>query len=246
MVTKLIRKRGDLVKKILSILILMALLVLPAAAGASLAPTLTFQIPANGGLVAFSGTLGGTGTITGTGMVVTSVIGIDTPLHPGQELTLPAGEYLVFTTGTVQNFGLWVASQWIESYQTDPSLIGGSVVINPGSPPDILSGNLIQGTMSSAQLFVGTASGSFTAGFNSMGVAAYLASYYGVTGLGTGVISLGTGGTGAGSTWSSVTPTSFMPANGTITLYTSVPIPPTVLLLGAGLMGIGVVRKRII
>jgi hypothetical protein len=258
MVIKLIRKRGDLVKKILSTLILLALLVLPVAAWALPVPTLSFSIPANGGLVQFTGAPGyydfqagawvpgAVGTITGgtnpgdlSAIVVTSVTGEDTLYNSG--VTLPITGYLVFQTGTAFGAGvLLFPGVWTETYQT-ANTYGSSLSIDSG----ILSGNFIEGTMNSASL--NTNSGTFSASFNSFGLDAFLASYYGVTGLGTGVVSLGTGGTGLGSTSGSVTLTSFMPANGQITLYTSnVPIPPTVLLLGAGLMGIGVVRKRII
>ena len=208
--------------KVFVFLVALALLVPCLSWGA---PVLEFTT-AQGGSI-YYGERDGAGFITGLAIPVVSVIGLDTPLNAGVALSLVGqGDLLSFQTG--------IASKMVDNsgFTVFVAQKGGYVTITQ----TVLGGNLASGNLSNSVQYGVT--GNFTGDFSNFSLSSVLQQFYGVGNSWLGQMTIGT------RIPANITSTSFIPFNGSVML-TAVPIPPSFLIMASGLLGLGIVRKRI-
>jgi hypothetical protein len=214
----------------------LAVLLGPVVVGAQ--PVLKFDDPtAPGGTVSYNGLLG---PITGTDIQFQSILGIGTPLNAGVELTC-VGCLLNFTTGAVTTEGSPGVAPWVAGPGGTISIVGAipALGILPGT-------TLLTGTFSGTPLEViglGLQFGLF-AGAGDDVKNEDLAAFFGLPAdftFANTAITADITHNPITAAFSGVVVNADL--NNTSTLV--VPYPFTLLLVGAGLLGVGLLRRRI-
>jgi hypothetical protein len=238
------------------ILVIFAVLFFAMAAAVQAQPSLDFILVPSAGSVSFNG---GATPLIGSNITVSSVIGVDTPAFPGQNIQLDIENGILnFATGAFTNF---VSGPPVTEYLFSPT--GGNLYIT-GSIPDIGANDPNTSLVSSANNLLGTPSvplvvvtGNGNTGTVSMSLidikGCLLANYFGYDPQNpfTGTLSLifqaPSGSLNGGAFQSSsigsgnlinIPETPFPPG---------APIPGSLLLLGSGIitmLGIGIRRKN--
>jgi hypothetical protein len=207
---------------------------------ASATPILDFGILLNQPASSTISYVGGAAPLVGTDIVVTNVVGIDTPLNNGAILTITGG-LLNFTTGNY-NSGLSSPSTWyFDGGPLTTIKITGGI-----STPSIPAGStLLTGQFDDAVvLHIGGPNNNNIVGADfSDAVYSSLLSYFGLT----GVLSAGGNLNIDFNTATPITPpnlfTSSQILGGNVT-NTYVPITASSLLLGSGLLGMAALGFR--
>ena len=193
--------------------------------------TLDFIItPPTAGTIKY---LGGNNPLTGTTIEVDNVYGNNTPSHSGVTLAL-SNAVLDFTTG---NFSSSTSGEYVFNG-------GGSLTIYGGIPTlGIADGTLLAiGVFTdSPDVDVGVGGGTFTATFND-NKNSTLVNYYGITSI------IFTGGNVnlSFATASNLVPPNAFESSSVLSgdVTNVVPLPPSALLLGSGLLGLLAFRWR--
>jgi hypothetical protein len=197
--------------------------------------TLDFTVPgSNPGASIFYDGLGG--PLVGTGITITEVLGKNTPLHNGTLLPITGG-VLNFTSGNLTSSALTPVPSW--SFGS-----GGTITISGGIPG--FTGTLMTGSFQSAIVLTVASSG--TTGFEISGAQftdvknPQLLEYFGIspTSAFWGTFNIGF-----------LAPLTIPPAgfqslsvtSGDV-LNNTVPLPPSVFLLGSGIVGLGLLGWR--
>ena len=214
----------------------LAVLLVPVVVGAQ--PVLKFDDPtAPGGTVSYDGTLGS--PIVGTDIQFQSILGIGTP-NPGVELTC-VGCLLNFTTGPVTSEGGPGVAPWVAGPGGTISIVGAIPAL--GIPAGT---TLLSGTFSGTPLEVIGAGLNFGlfAGAGDDVKNEELATFYGLpadftfanTAITADIIHNPITAAFSGTVVNA-------DLNNTSTVV--VPYPFTLLLVGAGLLGVGLLRRRV-
>jgi hypothetical protein len=227
-------------KVFLTILVVLGLMVMPFVASAAYIDFIITPSPS-----AQLSYAGGTAPLIGSNLLITGMMGQGTPLNSGDYNPVLSG-VLNFSTGASTGGWNWGSGGSI-------TIQGGTTLSIPGSTPITLP---ITATLLSGTSVSGEASGISTAfyrfnvaliGFQDTKIKA-ITDHYGYkesqAWLGNVNISFLLP-TSIANGQAFATNLSYPVFSGDVVNH-PVPIPPTVLLLGAGLMGIGFVRKRIV